>query len=72
MVGMQDKRNAYRVLVEKSEGKTPPRRLMHRWEYNIKMRVKEIREEPGHCSSMINPLAPELFFFNFSTPLYKM
>jgi hypothetical protein len=43
MVEMQEKRNAYRVLVEKLEGKRPLRRIRHRWEYNIKMHVKEIR-----------------------------
>jgi hypothetical protein len=40
MVGMQEKRNAYRVLMEKSEGKRPLRTLRNRWEYNIKMHVK--------------------------------
>jgi hypothetical protein len=32
-----DKRNAYRVLVEKPEGKRPLRRPRRRWEVNIKM-----------------------------------
>jgi len=43
MVGLQDKRSAYRVLVEKPEGKRPLRRLRNIWEYNIKTHVKEIR-----------------------------
>jgi hypothetical protein len=43
VVGVQEKRNEYRVLVEKPEGKRPLRRPRHRWEYNIKMHVKEIR-----------------------------
>jgi len=44
VVGVQDKRNAYRVFGgNKLEGKRPLRRLRYRWEYNIKMHVKEVR-----------------------------
>jgi hypothetical protein len=32
-----DKRNAYRVVVRKPEGKRPQGRIRHRWEDNIKM-----------------------------------
>jgi hypothetical protein len=37
-----EKRNAYRVLVGKPEGKIPLGRPRHRWEDNIKMDFREI------------------------------
>jgi hypothetical protein len=37
-----EKRNAYRVLAGKTEGKRPLGRLRHRWEDNIRMDLKEI------------------------------
>jgi hypothetical protein len=40
---MEEKRNAYRILMRKQEGKRPLRRLRHRWENNIKMDLREIR-----------------------------
>jgi hypothetical protein len=36
---MQDKRSAYRILVEKPEGKIPLERPSRRWEDNIKMNL---------------------------------
>jgi hypothetical protein len=36
-----DKRNAYRILVEKPEGKRPPGRPRRRWVDNIKIDVGE-------------------------------
>jgi hypothetical protein len=33
--------NKYRILVRKPEVKTPPRRLRRRWQYNIKINIKE-------------------------------
>jgi hypothetical protein len=39
---MGDKRNAYRLLVGKPEGKRPLRRPRCRWMYNIKMDLREI------------------------------
>jgi hypothetical protein len=36
------KRNAYRILVGKSEGKRPLGRLKRRWVDNIKMDLREI------------------------------
>jgi hypothetical protein len=39
---MGEKRNTYRILVGKPEGKKPLGRPRHRWEYNIKMDLKEI------------------------------
>jgi hypothetical protein len=39
---MGEKRNAYRILVGKSEGRRPLGRLRHRWVDNIKMILREI------------------------------
>jgi hypothetical protein len=41
---MGEKRNAYRVLVGKQEGKRPLGRPMREWIYNIKI---DLREEDG-------------------------
>jgi hypothetical protein len=39
---MGEKRNAYRILVRKPEGKTPLGRRRRRWVDNIKMNLREI------------------------------
>jgi hypothetical protein len=39
---MGEKRNAYRILVGRSEGKRPLGRPRHRWANNIKMNLIEI------------------------------
>jgi hypothetical protein len=39
---MGKKRNAYRILVVKPEGKRPLRRPRHRWEDNIRMDLTDI------------------------------
>jgi retron-type reverse transcriptase len=38
-------RNAYRILMEKTAGKRPLGRPIHRWVSNIKIYVKDIRWE---------------------------
>jgi hypothetical protein len=40
---MEEKMNAYRILVGKPEGKRPLRRPRYRWVDNIKMNPREIR-----------------------------
>jgi len=37
-----ERRDVYRVLVGKPEGKRPLGRLRRRWEYNIKMDLHEV------------------------------
>jgi hypothetical protein len=37
-----EKRNAYRIVVGKPEGKRPLGRPRHRWEDNIRMDLREI------------------------------
>jgi hypothetical protein len=39
---MGEKRNVYRLLVDKPEGKRPLGRPRHRWTDNIKMHLREI------------------------------
>ena len=39
---MRKRSVAYRVLVRPPEGKRPLGRLRHRWDYNVKMHLKEI------------------------------
>jgi hypothetical protein len=39
---MGAKKNAYRILVGKPEGKRPPGRPRRRWVYNIKIDLRDI------------------------------
>jgi hypothetical protein len=39
---MEEKRNVYRILVGKPEGKRPLRRPRHKWIDNIKMELLQI------------------------------
>jgi hypothetical protein len=38
-------RNAYNIFVGTYEGKRPPARPRHRWEYNIRMSIRELEWE---------------------------
>jgi hypothetical protein len=42
---MGEKRNAYRLLVGKPEGKRPLGRPIHRWVVSIRMDLLELRQE---------------------------
>ena len=44
---MEQSRNAYRVLLGKSEGKRPLGRPRRRWEDNIKINLRELGCDPG-------------------------
>ena len=44
---MGERRDVYRVMVGKPEGKRPLGRQRHRWEVNIKMRLQELGSEEG-------------------------
>ena len=48
---MDQSRNAYGVLLEKPEGKRPLGRPRRRWEYNIKMDLREVGCDPGDLDS---------------------
>jgi hypothetical protein len=49
---MWEKRNAYRILVGKPEGKRPLRRPRRRWVDDIKMDHREIRWHSVDCIDM--------------------
>jgi hypothetical protein len=49
---MGEKRNAYRILVEKPEGNTPLGRPRCRWVDNIKMDLREIGWDGGDWFDM--------------------
>jgi hypothetical protein len=44
---MVEGRGVYRVLVGRLEGKRPLGRPRHRWEYNIKMDLQDVRVWTG-------------------------
>ena len=46
VVRMEQSRNAYRVLVEKSEGNRPLGRPRRKWEDNIRMDFREVGCDP--------------------------
>jgi hypothetical protein len=48
---MGEGRGVYRVLVGRSEGKRPLGRPKRRWEDNIKMDLREIRDRLGELVS---------------------
>ena len=44
---MEESRNAYRILLGRSEGKRPLGSPRRRWKDNIKMRLREVGCDPG-------------------------
>jgi hypothetical protein len=55
-----EKRNAYRILVRKPEGKRPLGRPRHRWVYNIKMDLQEIGWDGMEWIGLIRLLNPTM------------
>jgi hypothetical protein len=61
---MGEKRNAYRILVGKPEGRRPLERPRRRWVVNIKMDLREIgwdgivwiglSQDKDHCRALVN------------------
>jgi hypothetical protein len=45
-------RNAYRILVEKSESKIPLGRPRHRWEDNIEIDLREVEWGGTDCTGL--------------------
>jgi hypothetical protein len=39
---LEERRNAYKVLAGKTEGRRPPERPRHIWKHNIEMDLKEV------------------------------
>ena len=50
---MEKSRNAYRILVGKSEGKRTLGRPRGRWEDNIKMNLREVVCDPGDWIDLV-------------------
>ena len=46
---MMEKRNGYRIVVEKHEKDRPINRLRHRWNNNIKIDLTEIGQQGVRC-----------------------
>jgi len=42
---MGEMRNVYKILVGKPEGKKPLGRRRHRWQYNVRMDLREMWSE---------------------------
>jgi hypothetical protein len=56
---MGEKRNAYRILVGKPEGKVPLGRPTHGWMDNVKMALREIgwdgmTQDRDQCRALVN------------------
>jgi hypothetical protein len=65
---MREKRNAYRILVGKSEGNSPLGRPRRRWMANVKMDLRDIEwggmdwidlaQDRGQWRALVNIRAP--------------
>jgi hypothetical protein len=60
-----EKRNAYRILVGKPEGKRPLGRPRRRWDDNIKMNLREIGWGGMDWIDLAQDRDQRLFFFGF-------
>jgi hypothetical protein len=50
---MEERRGAYRVMVEKPEGKRTLVKARRRWEDNIKMDIQEVRCGDMDCIDLV-------------------
>jgi hypothetical protein len=59
-----ERRDVYRVLVGRSEGKRPLGRPRHRWEVNIKIDLREIGIDGVNCIRLAQDRAQWRAFVN--------
>jgi hypothetical protein len=55
---MEDMRNSYKILIGTPEGKRPLERTRCKWEYNIRMYLREIGCEGMDCTHLAKDRDP--------------